>query len=227
MRAQCQALDLSVDGIRVNAVSPQLDMDAGGVQSGHRETAKNGSQSGGSNAMMRRLGEPREVARAILFLCSDNASFITGTEFDGRWRVSGSGQRRIGRDLIIRWLPVEFGTSGFLKVDQQMASNIDIWGASVPGFNADYGQPAPFLTPYLVESSAPTGAIIVCPGGGYQFKADYEGGPVAVWLNTLGISAFVLDYRVSPYQHPYPVGRCAAGDSGRAEPRCRVEHCAA
>ena len=86
-----------------------------------------------------------------------------------------------------------------------MASNIDIWGASVPGFKADYGQPAPFLTPYLVESSAPTGAIIVCPGGGYQFKADYEGGPVAVWLNTLGISAFVLDYRVSPYQHPYPV----------------------
>ena len=87
-----------------------------------------------------------------------------------------------------------------------MASNIDIWGASVPGFKADYGQPAPFLTPYLVKSAAPTGAIIVCPGGGYQFKADYEGGPVAVWLNTLGISAFVLDYRVSPY-HTVSGGR--------------------
>ena len=30
--------------------------------------------------MLRRIGEPMEVARAILFLCSDDASFITGTE---------------------------------------------------------------------------------------------------------------------------------------------------
>ena len=34
----------------------------------------------GKYHMLRRLGEPREVARALLFLCSDDASFITGTE---------------------------------------------------------------------------------------------------------------------------------------------------
>jgi acetyl esterase/lipase len=47
--------------------------------------------------------------------------------------------------------------------------------------------------------------VIVCPGGGYCGKADYEGAPVARWLNSVGLSAFVLDYRVVPYKHPYPL----------------------
>ncbi len=39
--------------------------------------------------------------------------------------------------------------------------------------------------------------IIVCPGGGYNILAiDKEGYEIAAWLNTLGISAFVLQYRV-------------------------------
>jgi NAD(P)-dependent dehydrogenase (short-subunit alcohol dehydrogenase family) len=42
--------------------------------------------------MLRRLGEPREVARAVLFLCSDDASFITATELrvDGGYMGMGS-----------------------------------------------------------------------------------------------------------------------------------------
>lgn len=40
-------------------------------------------------------------------------------------------------------------------------------------------------------------AIIVCPGGGYHILAiDLEGYEIAEWLNTLGFSAFVLQYRV-------------------------------
>ena len=49
-------------------------------------------------------------------------------------------------------------------------------------------------------------AIIVCPGGGYQRLADHEGRPIAEWLNSIGITAFVLRYRLGPrYHHPAPL----------------------
>jgi len=39
--------------------------------------------------------------------------------------------------------------------------------------------------------------VIVCPGGGYNMLAwDKEGTEIAEWLNSLGYSAFVLQYRV-------------------------------
>ncbi len=40
-------------------------------------------------------------------------------------------------------------------------------------------------------------AIVICPGGGYQILAiDHEGYYIAEWLNELGITAFVLKYRL-------------------------------
>lgn len=88
---------------------------------------------------------------------------------------------------------------------QPPANALPIWGDRTPGYRPEYGQPVPTLTPYLVKSNTPTGAVVVCPGGGYGMKANHEGGVVAEWLNTLGISAFVLDYRVAPYRHPIPL----------------------
>ncbi len=88
---KCQALDLSADGIRVNAVSP------GWIWTPEVAKAANGDREKwepiwGRYHMLRRLGEPREVARAILFLCSEDASFITGTELmvDGGYLGLGS-----------------------------------------------------------------------------------------------------------------------------------------
>lgn len=83
--------------------------------------------------------------------------------------------------------------------------NIDIWGADVPGFKPEHGQVRPTLTPYLLAGSNSSSAMVVLPGGGYAKKADHEGSAVAKWLNTIGIQAFVLDYRVAPYRHPYPM----------------------
>ena len=63
----------------------------------------------------------------------------------------------------------------------------------------------PSLAPYLVPAGRGTGtAVIVCPGGGYGHLAmDHEGDQVAKWLNSLGVSAFVLKYRLGPkYHHP-------------------------
>ncbi|MDX2270308.1 MAG: alpha/beta hydrolase [Bryobacter sp.] len=54
----------------------------------------------------------------------------------------------------------------------------------------------PTLTPYLAPNPNGT-AIVVCPGGGFRHLAiDHEGHEVARFLNTLGVSAFVLKYRV-------------------------------
>ncbi|UUZ92897.1 alpha/beta hydrolase [Paenibacillus sp. P25] len=42
-------------------------------------------------------------------------------------------------------------------------------------------------------------------GGGYGRRAAHEGEPIARWLNGLGVSAFVVHYRVAPYRHPNPL----------------------
>lgn len=56
----------------------------------------------------------------------------------------------------------------------------------------------PTLTIFLPESDAATGCgVIICPGGAHHILAvDHEGYDVARWLNTHGIAAFVLKYRV-------------------------------
>ena len=76
-----------------------------------------------------------------------------------------------------------------------------LWTESVPLFSSE-DEFIPTITPYLIDPKEKHGAIIIFPGGGYQHRAHHEGEPVAEWLNTLGISAFVLNYRVSPSRHP-------------------------
>jgi len=84
---------------------------------------------------------------------------------------------------------------------------IVLWSGGAPGALGSEPLDVPTLTPYLPPKEKMSGAaIIVCPGGGYTHLADHEGGPVAEWLNSLGISAFVLKYRVGPrYHHPAPM----------------------
>lgn len=82
---------------------------------------------------------------------------------------------------------------------------IELWpGASLDSIGED-NQGCPSLTLYPVVNGNLSSAIIVCPGGGYSRRAAHEGEPIAKWLNGLGISAFVLNYRVAPYRHPVPL----------------------
>lgn len=78
-----------------------------------------------------------------------------------------------------------------------------LWPDGAPGALGTAAEDKPSLTPYLAKSPNGT-AVIVCPGGGYQNLAmDHEGVQIARWLNSLGISAFVLKYRLGPkYHHP-------------------------
>lgn len=56
----------------------------------------------------------------------------------------------------------------------------------------------PTLSVFLPGETTSNGtAIVICPGGGYSHLAmDKEGFKVAQWLNTLGVTAFVLKYRL-------------------------------
>lgn len=84
---------------------------------------------------------------------------------------------------------------------------IILWPDGAPAAVGKEPADIPTVTAFLAPKEKATGAaVIVCPGGGYSHLADHEGRPVAEWLNTLGISAFVLKYRFGPrYHHPQPL----------------------
>ncbi len=77
---RCLAMDLAADNIRVNAICPgaiktratDLHIDSLGLD---REQAY---VDFGQDAVMKRMGEPKEIANGALFLASDEASYITG-----------------------------------------------------------------------------------------------------------------------------------------------------
>ncbi len=80
---------------------------------------------------------------------------------------------------------------------------IPLWEGAAPGALGNEESDRPTLTYYSPVYSTGT-AVVITPGGGYSFVAtNHEGRQIANWLNSLGISAFVLKYRVGPkYHHP-------------------------
>jgi acetyl esterase/lipase len=83
-----------------------------------------------------------------------------------------------------------------------------LWPSGAPGAKGAQDDDKPALWVFLPpEAKAVGAAVVVCPGGGYTHLAiGHEGKDVAQWLNSLGVAAFVLRYRLAPrYQHPSPL----------------------
>jgi acetyl esterase/lipase len=102
------------------------------------------------------------------------------------------------------------------------AETIPVWPDKVPGEKGDIGPEAdttkpgqdgpdpqkyvirtgnvshPTLTVYQPPKERATGAaVLVCPGGGYSILAlNLEGSEVCQWLNSVGVTAVLLKYRV-------------------------------
>ena len=59
------------------------------------------------------------------------------------------------------------------------------------------------ITPYLLPGQREHDSILIFPGGGYEhLSLQKEGADVAAAFNREGFSAFVAEYRVSPYRYP-------------------------
>jgi NAD(P)-dependent dehydrogenase (short-subunit alcohol dehydrogenase family) len=81
--ARALAVELGADGIRVNSVSPgtidtpMLRRDLADMNS--EDIAAFVTQVEGANALGR-IGTPREIADVVVFLCSEQASYLTGED---------------------------------------------------------------------------------------------------------------------------------------------------
>ena len=103
----------------------------------------------------------------------------------------------------------------FINVFSQKKDMISLWPGKVPGESKPKAAPAadtktkdnvfryaevtdPALEVFLPDKSVSNGsAVIICPGGGYNILAyDLEGTEIAGWLNNIGFTAFVLQYRI-------------------------------
>jgi acetyl esterase/lipase len=83
-----------------------------------------------------------------------------------------------------------------------------LWPAGAPGAVGKEASDKPTLTIYQPAADQANGtAVIVCPGGGYGHLAvGHEGHDIGEWLKSLGVTAFVLKYRIAPrYHHPAPL----------------------
>ena len=122
--------------------------------------------------------------------------------------------------FFIGLLTIALGTA--LPVFAQNPKAIDLWPGEIPGGlteptgeEKDMSKPAdnlvggkplirlgnvskPTLTVYRPRSSkAADTTVLVCPGGGYTILAlDLEGTEVCEWLNSIGVTAVLLKYRV-------------------------------
>ena len=113
--------------------------------------------------------------------------------------------RLIARFALLFWSFAIVGPAQTAPFPIKLPERVLLWPNGAPGAHGNAELDKPDLTIYLATGSqkVPTG-VLVFPGGGYVHLAvDHEGTQIAAWLNSYGISAFVLRYRLGPkYHHP-------------------------
>jgi acetyl esterase/lipase len=103
------------------------------------------------------------------------------------------------------WIALGFVATMIGTASVRAQSSISLWPSGAPGALGSGEEDVPSITPYLPAADRAVGTgVVVFPGGGYvHLSMDNEGVQVARWLNSLGIAAFVVRYRLGPrYHHP-------------------------
>jgi acetyl esterase/lipase len=120
-------------------------------------------------------------------------------------------QRHPAQAVAVVLLGLIFTTACGVEVstNQSIPENaILLWPNGAPGAVGDEPRDKPNLTVYAAPKDKANGAaLVICPGGGYGGLAvDHEGKQIAEWANSLGMTAFVLRYRLGTrYHHPAPL----------------------
>jgi acetyl esterase/lipase len=111
--------------------------------------------------------------------------------------------------LVIALLLAPVALSAQQPLPIQDGQVIPLWSGPAPGALGADTTDIPAIAVFLPRNVAPnTPAIIICPGGSYQrLASNHEGRQVANYMNSMGIAAFVLRYRLGPrYHHPIELG---------------------
>lgn len=112
--------------------------------------------------------------------------------------------------MILRYLGcILFSTISYLGYSQQKEVTVKLWENGAPGFENLKDEPEqakdwwvknihnPSIVAYLPEKANGM-AVLICPGGGHSALVfNSEGKDAAEFLNSLGITAFVLKYRLA------------------------------
>ena len=98
---------------------------------------------------------------------------------------------------------------------------IRLWQGDAPDARGAAEHDVPVMTWWPAQTTTPTAALVICPGGGYGVLADHEGSDYARWLTSRGISCFVLRYRLGSQGYRHPV---MLGDVSRAIRLVRHDH---
>ncbi len=83
-----------------------------------------------------------------------------------------------------------------------------LWANGAPGALGTADEDRPTLTIFRTTLRPNGTAVIIAPGGGYShLSMNNEGRQVAAWFIAMGVTAFVLKYRLGPrYHHPIELG---------------------
>lgn len=95
---------------------------------------------------------------------------------------------------------------------------IPLWEGKAPHAVGDSPHDKPSISVHRAPEAKANGtAVVICPGGGYGFLADdHEGKQVADYFNGLGVTAFVLKYRIVGKDRPGPLHPAPLEDAQRA-----------
>ena len=115
-----------------------------------------------------------------------------GLSGDARTDAADSGHCPFATAEFFLWPGTAPGSEGvkFTETVQELSTNPAVHDRHITHVSK------PSITPFLAEH--PNGAaVMIMPGGAYSLLAfDLEGTDIAKWLNSIGVSAFVVKYRL-------------------------------